>query len=275
MTGTHCSTQPRILIAEDNPINQEVIFEQLHLLGEVAEIAADGRQALDCWRQHHHLLVLTDLQMPHMDGYQLARAIRSEEAARGLPRTVIAVLTAKSAAGARPVDESDMDDHLSKPIHLEALQAFLTRWLPPAGAAGAHAHETATRPPAAVGQANTADRPADRVLDPATLRQYVGDDPVILRQFQQDFQQRLDASRVELMAAWKAEDHLQLGRLAHRLKSAARTVGALQLATACDDLEDAVQAQVPAAVALRWAEVQQAVTAAGAALRSELDASAP
>jgi len=117
-----------ILVAEDNPINQHVISAQLLLLGLDAEVVANGRDALQRWRQGGHALLLTDLQMPDMDGIDLARAIRHEEGGRA--RIPILALTANALA-----DEADrckragMDDYLTKPLQLGALEEALTRWL--------------------------------------------------------------------------------------------------------------------------------------------------
>lgn len=265
----------RVLVAEDNPINQEVLFEQLQLLGERADIASDGQQALQAWREHHHRLVLTDLQMPSMDGYQLARAIRADEARLGLPRTAIVALSALAeAVTAGNRDLVAMDDHLSKPIQLPTLQAALVRWLPAAdGDAGPSLAQPASPGCAAEPDAEPAvgtPVAAPAVLDVQVLRQYVGDDDAVVRQFLRGFHERLDATRADMTAAWQAGDAPLLGRLAHRLKSAARTVGALQLADSCHALETEATAGEPPPVAACWAEVQQALARANEALNRAL-----
>src|SRR5690606_37107209 len=71
-----------ILIAEDDPTNQKVLLRQLELLGYAAEVADDGAEALHLWREGRYALLLTDLHMPEMDGYDLTAAIRSEEGGR-------------------------------------------------------------------------------------------------------------------------------------------------------------------------------------------------
>ena len=120
----------RILVAEDNEINRTVIRRQLALLGFEAEIAADGRVALERWREGRHALLFTDVHMPEMDGYDLAAAIRREEGAG--PRSVIIALTANAMKGEDTrCREAGMDDYLSKPLQLDRLRAMLDKWLVP------------------------------------------------------------------------------------------------------------------------------------------------
>ena len=118
-----------ILIAEDNETNQKVIVRQLALLGYTADIAADGREALERWRTGNYALLLTDLHMPKMDGYELTQAIRAEE--KGDKRIPIIALTANALKG-----EADhcrgvgMNDYRSKPSPLAELKSVLEQWLP-------------------------------------------------------------------------------------------------------------------------------------------------
>jgi two-component system sensor histidine kinase/response regulator len=118
-----------ILIAEDNETNQKVIVRQLELLGYTADVAADGRQALEHWKSGDYALVLTDLHMPQMDGYELATAIRAEE--KGGTRIPIIALTANALKGeADRCREVGMDDYRSKPTPLADLKSVLEKWLP-------------------------------------------------------------------------------------------------------------------------------------------------
>jgi PAS domain S-box-containing protein len=120
-----------VLVAEDNPVNRQVIEHQLHLLGLDYEVVEDGAEAL------HRLLgmplrygvLLTDLYMPRLDGYDLALAVReAEEGRRHLP---IVALTANALQGeAQRCSAVGMDGYLAKPVQLEQLRAALARWLP-------------------------------------------------------------------------------------------------------------------------------------------------
>ena len=103
--------------------------EQLGLLGYVADMAEDGAAALSMWRTGCYALLLTDCQMPKMDGYQLAAAIRQEEPA-GVRLPIIAV-TANAMFGEREhCLQCGMDDLLSKPFRLDQLRSLLSKWLP-------------------------------------------------------------------------------------------------------------------------------------------------
>lgn len=122
-----------VLLAEDNLMNQRVIVEQLNALGYAVEVADDGAIALDKWRKYHYSLVLTDLHMPNMSGYDLARAIRKE----GLQRpdsshfTRIVAITANALKGEEQKCLSvGMDAYITKPLELTTLESVMTRWLP-------------------------------------------------------------------------------------------------------------------------------------------------
>ncbi len=119
-----------VLVAEDNEINQDVIRRQLSLLGVSAEIVENGAIALERWRLGDFALLITDLQMPKVDGYQLAKAIRDHEAIAKRRAIPIIALTANAMKG---VDERckavGMNDFLSKPVLLSDLRSMLERWL--------------------------------------------------------------------------------------------------------------------------------------------------
>ena len=122
-------TAPRVLVVEDNPINQAVVVHQLTLLGYRCEVANDGQQGLAQWRSGRFALVLTDLHMPEMDGYQLAAAIRQDEARLALPRTPLLALTANTMKGeAERAQAAGLDDHLTKPVPLPRLKTMLAHW---------------------------------------------------------------------------------------------------------------------------------------------------
>ena len=123
-----------ILVAEDDAVNQIVVARQLASMGYAAEVAGTGTDALRLWREGRFALLLTDLQMPGLDGYALAETIRRAEAAHGNghgARMPILALT----ANAFPEDRdramaAGVDAFLTKPLLRDALQAALQRWLP-------------------------------------------------------------------------------------------------------------------------------------------------
>jgi signal transduction histidine kinase/ActR/RegA family two-component response regulator len=118
----------RILIVEDNPVNQVVAARALRTLGYAPDVASSGEAALEALRQHPFDLILMDCQMPGMDGYQTATEIRRREAGRR--RTPIVAMTANNVDGDRErCAAAGMDDYLSKPFRIAALERALRRWL--------------------------------------------------------------------------------------------------------------------------------------------------
>lgn len=116
----------RILAAEDNAINQEVLRTIMDALGFELHLVGNGRDAVDAWNLGDFDLILMDIQMPEMDGLDATRAIRSAEAARGLPRTPILAVTAN--AFVHQIDEYvavGIDGHIAKPIEVALLQAAI------------------------------------------------------------------------------------------------------------------------------------------------------
>jgi signal transduction histidine kinase/CheY-like chemotaxis protein/HPt (histidine-containing phosphotransfer) domain-containing protein len=209
-----------ILVAEDNEINQKVIRQQLHLLGYAADVATTGKEALQLWQGGHYALLLTDLHMPEMDGYDLALQIRASE--RGRNRMPIIALTANALPGeAERCRAIGMDDYLTKPASLAALAAALAKWLP--------STDTSV----------TSQDPARPPVDISALEALVGSDPGIIREFLQAFALSATQAGAELIEASRAERLKDAAAIAHKLKSSARSVGALRLGELCAELENA------------------------------------
>ncbi len=119
----------RILVAEDNPVNATVAVKMLEKRGYHAELARDGRQALEMLGAKSYDAVLMDCQMPELDGYEAAAEIRRME--NGRTRTPVIAMTAHSMTGDREKClAAGMDDYLSKPIRSEVLEEMLSRWAP-------------------------------------------------------------------------------------------------------------------------------------------------
>jgi PAS domain S-box-containing protein len=240
-----------ILVAEDDEVNQRVLLRQLELLGYAAEVAPDGRAALRAWERGGHALLITDLHMPEMDGYQLAAAVRAAEPP-GQRRPIIA-LTANALRGeAARAREMGVDEYLTKPIQLRELKRAIEERLGVAPAPTGEGTATAT-----------ADEAAGVLpLDVGILAQYVGDDPVILREFLSEFLRSARVHLETLRQAVAAGDLPAVQRAAHTLKSTARTAGALPLGARLAALETAARdgnasaaASAYAAVATAWAQV--------------------
>ena len=220
-----------ILVAEDNDINQKVIRQQLTLLGYVADIANDGREALKRKQNCAYGLLLTDLHMPEMDGFELTREIRSAES--GGQHMPIVALTANALKGEREhCLDAGMDDYLSKPVQLEDLRQILEKYLP-GGAAVAVEKPDQAKP------ASTSAEAAAVPVNVHVLEELVGDDAEMIREMLLDFRASAEKIAAELHTAYQTGQLAAAGALAHKLKSSARSVGALALGELCAAMEQA------------------------------------
>jgi two-component system sensor histidine kinase/response regulator len=121
--------RPRVLVAEDNPVNQRVAVRMLERLGLGADVAADGREAVQSFGRQPYAAILMDCQMPELDGFEATARIRARE---GHDRhTPIIAMTASAMRGDRErCLAAGMDDYLSKPVTIASLRTVLERWLP-------------------------------------------------------------------------------------------------------------------------------------------------
>jgi CheY-like chemotaxis protein/HPt (histidine-containing phosphotransfer) domain-containing protein len=230
-----------ILVAEDNDTNQKVILQQLMLLGYTADIANNGREALQRWQSGDYAILLADLHMPEMDGYELTVAIRQQEA--GAARMPIIAFTANALKGeAEHCLSIGMDDYLSKPVQLVILKAMLAKWLP----------VTPLQPIAAA-----AAPQVPVVLDVNVLKALVGDDEAVIRDFLSDFRVSAAGIAAELRTACDAEQTGGASALAHKLKSSARSVGALGLGDLCEAMERSGKAGESHKLALQLLHFEQ------------------
>jgi CheY-like chemotaxis protein len=118
-------TRKMVLVAEDNVINQRIVSFQLKKMGFEVDIAGDGQEALDKYHGKKYDLIILDIQMPVMDGYQAAKAIREEEKVTSRHTPIIA-LTANAMKGDREMYlEAGMDEYVSKPFTYEVLQQVI------------------------------------------------------------------------------------------------------------------------------------------------------
>jgi CheY-like chemotaxis protein/HPt (histidine-containing phosphotransfer) domain-containing protein len=223
----------RILLAEDNAVNQKLALRLLEQMGYRADVAANGLEAVAAVERQTYDLVLMDVQMPEMDGFEASREITRRWPGDERPRIV--AMTANAMQGDRELClASGMDDYMSKPLRVEELVAALER-------SGARAPDP-IRAGGPAGSADknraAADRPSTHVLDLAVferLRATMGAGFLdeLLSTFVEDSQDLVSTMR----RALGEKDVDSLRRAAHSLKSNAASVGAMTLSTLARDLE--------------------------------------
>jgi signal transduction histidine kinase/DNA-binding response OmpR family regulator len=210
----------RILLVEDNAINQELACGLLERAGIVVTIAADGREALAALDSAEFDAVLMDCQMPVMDGYEATRALRQRPALKDLP---VIAMTANAMAGDREkVLAAGMNDHVAKPFRVDDLFATLTHWVRPASA-----------PPAALALPRAAG------LDVAAGLAAVDGNEALYRRLLGMFSRREADFEARMRAACAQGDLATALRSAHDLKSVAGTLGMPELQQAAAALEAA------------------------------------
>jgi signal transduction histidine kinase/DNA-binding response OmpR family regulator/HPt (histidine-containing phosphotransfer) domain-containing protein len=209
----------RILVAEDNPVNQRVAARTLEQLGYLVDIADDGAAAVQAVAATAYAAVLMDCQMPGMDGYAATAAIRGREGT-GRHTSVIA-MTASAMDGDRErCLAAGMDDYISKPVRFQQLRATLARWVPTDA---------------------DADADADGALDPAVVAELrklgdaAGGDVLdeLAELFARDTPERL----ATLRRAATDGDARAVAEAAHILKGSAANLGATALVRLCQRLE--------------------------------------
>ena len=228
----------RVLVAEDNRMSRLLMTEQLRLLGFDADFAANGLEALARWRDGGVAIVLTDLQMPEMDGYALTQAIRREEAA-GARTTIVALSASAPDEGSKHWKDAGMDGHLTKPVELATLKAMLERW---SGCA-------APTDPAAASAAQQADAAP---VDLQVLAGMIGHDPAALSSFLADFQRTAAEGAAAIERELGLGDLPRAGAIAHQLKASARAVGSFRLGRQCAAIEEAAAQADGSALAAAW-----------------------
>ncbi len=201
----------RVLVAEDNTVNQKVALNQLERLGYEADVAANGLEAVEAVRTRPYDLVLMDCQMPEMDGFQAAAEIRRLQA-EDQRRTPIVAMTANALKGDQEKClAAGMDGYIPKPVRIEKLAETMKRW--------------------------------DAPLDPFTLKELKEaggrGDPGLLSDLAEAYLKDLRARLEAIVSAAAAGDGEELRKAAHSLKGSSANLGARRMQKLCDMLEQA------------------------------------
>ncbi|HEY2014196.1 MAG TPA: PAS domain S-box protein, partial [Bryobacteraceae bacterium] len=232
---------PRILLAEDNPINEAVMLAILDRLGYSADRVSNGAEAVKALQTKRYDLVLMDCEMPEMDGYEATRLVRIRETGALDPRIPILAVTASAMPGDRErCLQAGMDDYISKPIEPEELARALAKWLRGTQASTNAAHPEA--PPAAQ---------EDAVLDESGLMSRLMGDKPLARKLLREFLEHVPTQISNLRQYIEEGDAVAARREAHSLKGAAASVSAAAFRTVASQAEETAKAgRLEAALAL-------------------------
>ncbi|GAB6140447.1 hypothetical protein JCM14076_11760 [Methylosoma difficile] len=208
----------KVLVVEDNKVNQKVIIGMLAKFNLVPEITDNGQLAFDLLIQNTYDLILMDCQMPVMDGYQTTRELRLMESGCGFPRQIVVALTANSNTGEREKClEAGMDDYLSKPFNQEQLAAKLERWFNPNNAPDQEIVADNSAEPVA---------PLDTLVwDKAAALENLTGDEELLQAMLGAFLEEAPGQLSDVQTAAAAHNLPELAKAAHSLKGSLSYLG--------------------------------------------------
>ena len=220
-----------VMIVDDHPINLLFMRKVLTQLGfEGFAEAASGKKAVDLFKEKPYDVILMDCQMPEMDGFEAARAIREIETAENEP-TIIAV-TADAMKGAEDkCIAAGMDDYISKPVEKDKLYGLLKKWIP-----GNH-RELSEDDKDSKDSQNLTQQGQSIVFDWARLKEFTGDDPEVENQIIEIFVENLDNDIRSLSNSFKNKDYKSWDEWAHKLFGACAHIGANAMASICDEAQ--------------------------------------
>lgn len=228
----------RVLLAEDNPINQEVAVELLRACGLAVDVASNGAQAIELAQRENYDLIFMDVQMPIMDGLEATRTIRRLD---GRAHTPIVAMTANAFEEDRRLClAAGMNDHIGKPVSMVVLHAALQRWLP-VRPVNAPRTAAATAPSAAEARRAALENvPGLQIrIGLAYVQNRLDRYEVLLQKF--IVTARDDLGR--LRGAMASADRGAVSGAAHSLRGAAAVVGAHSIENAALAVENVIRAR--------------------------------
>ncbi len=257
---SHDATGIRILLVEDNEVNQQVAAELLESAGASVRIANHGGEAVKILTEGEQPppfdIVFMDLQMPEMDGFTAARLLRARPQLQELP---IIAMTAHALVEERQrCLEAGMKDHVSKPIDPDALFATLMRWAKP------HQVQVAGSQGRPANLVNEVVLPVIEGVDMAGGLKRVAGNKRLYRDLLVEFAAKQSEVNSQILAAIDSGDNKQVERIAHTVKGVAGNIGLGNVSAAAEKLERALRetdATVPAVVEEFTLEVSRQVQA--------------
>jgi len=225
----------KILLAEDNLVNQEVAIGMLDVLGCEVDVTGNGLEAIQAYTRTNYDLILMDCHMPEMDGFRATKEIRRFERSNGSKHIPVIALTADVQKGIQEqCVESGMDDYLSKPFTQLKLQEVLMKWLQPdtAHAAVEPLPDSANQPEQGLldffrlDQLRTLGKKSGRDVLGKSIHHFIEQTPKDVK----DLRKQIDAGDVEA-----------LRQIAHSMKSGSANLGAMSFSKLCVQLEDAAR----------------------------------
>ena len=248
----------RVLVAEDNTVNQQVAVLMLQARGYQADVVSNGQEAVEALERVPYDIVLMDCQMPEMDGFEATRQIRQREGATR--HTPIIALTAHALRGEREkCIVAGMDDYLAKPLTPDALYTTLRRWLP-----------RSTRQPVAPAPSQVEEEEEERVLDYRVLENFrqlqIPGEPNLIHQLVDLYLADVPGRLATMRQAIAQQDATRLAQIAHALKGSSANIGARRVVRLCMELEKAGKEGNLSGVSDWLAQLEQEVARARDAL---------
>jgi signal transduction histidine kinase/CheY-like chemotaxis protein/HPt (histidine-containing phosphotransfer) domain-containing protein len=231
-----------ILLVEDNEMNRLVATDKLEKIGIKVDIAEDGKKALQAVQAKAYDLVLMDIQMPEMDGFESAHAIRNQEEEGKLPHLPIIAMTANAMVEDRQKTlMAGMDDHISKPVETSILYKTILKWVPARPISAANAADQAVF--AAVDeQKDTSSGLSGNLpgLDLDRGLQSLDGNSSLYRKLLAGFLRDYAGAAVKIKTSLAEDDHQEAHLITHTIKGLAGNIGASPLQKAASLLEQAV-----------------------------------
>lgn len=234
--------RPRVLIAEDNIVNQKLAVRMIEKLGYRPDVVGNGQEALAALEKEQYAAILMDCQMPIMDGFEATRKVREREAllvkreasgpseqdthhaSRVTHHIPIIAVTANAMQGDRErCLAAGMDEYLAKPVKLDELRAAMQRWV--------------RSPASQAKRASVQVGDERRAFDPSQMLENIGGDRELFGQLVELFVERHDAMLADIKEALASGNALEVERAAHTLKGTAGNLCALDVAQAAGRLE--------------------------------------